>query len=144
MAGTRSAIGEEMDRQHPVDIALTSADPLSDAMAETVTSRPGVAEVGAIAGVQVMVSEIVDGAATALPWGQLSAVRCRHWPACSPACWRHDGRRGSPPPRAPLSTEAPASAGRRCGWIVSPRASIATNSSIRRTRTDSVLIAVSR
>lgn len=51
MASTRSAFDAAMDADHPIDLALTSSEPVPASMVEAVAGHPGVAQVTAVEGV---------------------------------------------------------------------------------------------
>lgn len=58
MASSRSALGAEMDRQHPVDFAVTGQQPLSPDLVERISAVEDVAAVVTVAGVAARVESL--------------------------------------------------------------------------------------
>lgn len=56
MATTRDGLGAEMDRQHPIDVALTSPSPLPDTLVERARATDGVERAVALPGVTTTVA----------------------------------------------------------------------------------------
>ncbi len=56
LASSRSALATEMDQQHPIDIALTGADPLPDDVAERAAAVDGVAATVTVPGTPATVA----------------------------------------------------------------------------------------
>ena len=55
MASTRSGFDAAMDADHPIDLALTSSEPVPAAMVEAVAGHPGVSQVASVEGVAAKV-----------------------------------------------------------------------------------------
>jgi putative ABC transport system permease protein len=56
MASARTAVGAEMDSDHPLDLAVTGTAPLPDDLLDTVRAMPGVSQAVAVLGVRARVA----------------------------------------------------------------------------------------
>ena len=76
MASARTAVGAEMDDQHPLDLAVTGAAPLPADLLETVRSTPGVTDAVGLLGARARVSGFgeISSSRAATPPGSVAAM----------------------------------------------------------------------